>query len=179
MIITVGGRAGAGKSTISKLLAKKLDLTHYSTGDLMRMMAVERGISLLELSRIAEKDKSIDKELDQRQIELGKKHDNFVIDGRLAAFFIPNSIKIFLDADKKERARRIIRDKRKEETSDSVAGMVKELHVRELSEKRRYHKYYGFDCYNTKFYEIVVDTTHTTKEETVSKVINKMKESYL
>ncbi len=60
MIITISGKAGSGKSTIAKQLAKKLGLKHYSTGDFMRQMAKDKGVSLLELSRIAEKDKSID-----------------------------------------------------------------------------------------------------------------------
>ena len=97
MIITVGGKAGAGKSTAAKNIAKKFGLKHYSSGDFMRQLAKERNITLLELSKLAEKDGSIDTEIDNRQIELGKKEDNFVIDGRLSAYFIPNSIKIFLD----------------------------------------------------------------------------------
>ena len=175
MIITISGRAGAGKSTMAMLLAKKLNLAHYSTGDFMRNMAKERGVSLLELSRIAERNKSIDKELDRWQVELGKKHDNFVIDGRLSGFFIPNSIKIFLDAEKKERARRILKDKRKEETSDSIAGMMKELHKRELSEIKRYKEYYGFNCYKKKYYDIVIDSTKSSKQETLRKIINRIK----
>ena len=175
MIITVSGKAGAGKSTVAKLLAKKLKLTHYSTGDLMRMMAKERGISLLQLSRIAEENPSIDKELDQRQIDLGKKHDNFVIDGRLSAFFIPNSIKVFLDGDRKERARRILKDKREGETSNSLSEMMKEMEKREKSEIKRYKKLYGLDCYAKKFYEIIIKTTNSTPQDVVKKIIEKMK----
>lgn len=175
MIITVGGRAGAGKSTLSNLLAKKLNLTHYSTGDLMRMMAKERGVSLLELSKIAETNKSIDKELDRRQIELGKKHDNFVIDGRLSAFFIPNSTKIFLDANKRERARRILTDHRNEERCDSITAMMKEMEKREKSEKKRYKEYYGFDCYNKKYYEIVVNTSNKQPHDVIKTILKKIK----
>jgi|GEM_PF-5549044 len=48
-IITLGGHHGAGKSTLSPILVKHFRLTRYSTGDFMRNMALERGVSLLEL----------------------------------------------------------------------------------------------------------------------------------
>jgi len=34
MIITIAGEGGSGKSTVARILAKKLDYKHYSTGDL-------------------------------------------------------------------------------------------------------------------------------------------------
>ena len=91
MKITLGGTAGSGKSTAAKLLAKKLGYKHYSMGDFQREIAEEKGISLLELGKLEEKVKSLDEEVDQRQIELGRKEDNFVIDSRLGFHFIPNS----------------------------------------------------------------------------------------
>src|SRR3989338_745030 len=102
MIITISGKAGSGKSTVAKIIAAKLNLAHYSIGDLMREMAKEKDISLIELNNLAEKDKTIDKELDDKLIKLGKEKKDFVIDGRLTAFFIPHAdLKVFLDADEK------------------------------------------------------------------------------
>ncbi|MBI2112124.1 AAA family ATPase, partial [Candidatus Woesearchaeota archaeon] len=83
MIITISGTAGSGKSTVGKLLAKKLKYKHYSMGDLQRQIAEQRGITLLELGKLEETDPSIDKELDQKQIQLGKTENKFIIDGRL------------------------------------------------------------------------------------------------
>ena len=63
----------------------------------------------MELSKLAEKDKSIDMELDKKNIELREK-DNFVIDGRLTAFFSPYAeLKVFLDCDDNIRAERILK----------------------------------------------------------------------
>ena len=105
MIITISGKPGSGKSTIAKELAKKLKLKHFSIGDFMREMAKDKNISLLELSELSEEDKSIDKELDNKQIQLGKREDNFIIDSRLGFHFIPNSVKIFLEVEIKESAK--------------------------------------------------------------------------
>ena len=46
MIITISGIAGSGKSTVAKLLAKKLNCKHYSVGDFMRQIAKEKNIPL-------------------------------------------------------------------------------------------------------------------------------------
>ena len=42
MKITVSGVVGAGKTTVSKILAKKLNLKRVYIGGLMREMALER-----------------------------------------------------------------------------------------------------------------------------------------
>ena len=80
MIITISGVPGSGKSTVAKLVAQKLGFRHYSAGDFMRDIAEKRRMSLLELGKAAEKDRSIDHELDRRTAELGKSEDDFVMD---------------------------------------------------------------------------------------------------
>lgn len=175
MILTIAGNLGSGKSTVAKLLAKKLNLKHYSTGDFMRQMAEERGITLLELSKLAEKDKKIDRELDARQINLGKKEDNFVIDARLGWHFIPNSMKIFLDVTDEEAARRIFSDKASARTTEKENNTYEKtlanIRTRKESEKKRYRKYYNLDYTDKKQYDLVVDTTKINPEEVVEKII--------
>jgi len=175
MIITISGTAGSGKSTVGKLLAKKLGYRHYSNGDFMREMAEKRKISLLELSRLAEKDQSIDKEIDQRQIHLGKTKDNFVIDSRLGFHFIQNSVKIFLDADIEERARRILADKARKEQNIDLKTTKQNIEAREKSEKKRYKKYYGLNPYDKKYYDLVIDTGNLTPEQAASTVLRFIK----
>jgi CMP/dCMP kinase len=77
----------------------------------MREMAMERGISLIELGREAESDGGIiDHILDERQKKLGKEADDFIIDGRLAFHFIPEAVKIFLQVESHTAAKRIFSD---------------------------------------------------------------------
>ena len=170
-IITIDGPAGAGKSTVAKLLSEKLKLRHYSIGDLMRAMASDKKMSLIELNKLAEKDKSIDFELDDRLKKLGKAKDNFVVDGRLTAFFIPNAeVRVFLDTDDKVRAERILKDKRAHEKSEDIDEMIKKIREREESEKKRYRQYYGVDYSNKRLYNFVIDTTKLTSNQVVEKV---------
>ena len=178
MIVTISGKAGSGKSTVAKILAEKLKLKHYSIGDLMRAMASEKGMSLLELNKIAEKDKSIDFELDEKLKELGKTKDNFVVDGRLTAFFIPKAkVRVFLDTDDKVRAERILKDKREHEKSKNIDEMIKKIQQREESEKKRYQQYYGVNYLDKKLYNLFIDTTKMNPNDVADRIVNFVKEN--
>jgi cytidylate kinase len=171
MIITIGGTGGSGKTTVGKEVARKLGYKHYSTGQMMREMAEERKISLLELSKLAETDTTIDQELDQRQIDLGRNEDNFVIDGRLSFHFIPNAVKIFLDADFDVRAKRIFHDTIRNEHNVSLETSKEKLKKREESERKRYMEYYNLDPSDHKHYDLVIDTSKIAVDEIVGKII--------
>ena len=167
MRITISGKAGSGNSTVARLNRR-----HYSIGDLMRAMAKEKKMSLLEFNKIAEKNKSIDFELDNKLKELGKAKDNFVVDGRLTAFFIPNAeARVFLDANDEVRAERILKDRRQQEKSKSLKEAIGGIKKREESEKKRYKKYYGVDYTDKKLYNCVIDTTKLSPEDVIIQIL--------
>src|SRR3989338_3084419 len=175
MIITISGYAGSGKSTVAKFLAQRLNLKHYSIGDLFREIAREKNISIVELNKMLESDATIDDMLDKKQADLGKKEDNFVIDGRLAALFIPHAkVKVFLDADEEIRAQRILKESRNVEKSSSIQDAINKIRTREESEIKRYTKLYNFNCYDRNKYNIVINTTKISPEEVVGKIISEM-----
>lgn len=170
MIITIAGNAGSGKSTVAKELVRVLHYKHYSTGDFMRQMAKERCVDLLALNKIAEQDASLDKSIDTWSSNLGKTHDNFVIDSRLAFHFIPHAFKVFLVADFDVRAQRIFSAKRVAEQHKTLAALKKYITEREASELKRYKKLYGLDYYNIKNYDLVIDTSTLSVKEIVAKI---------
>ncbi len=165
LIITISGNIGAGKSTIASMLANRLGLKHYSTGDYMRQIAKKRGITLMELSKQAEQDDSIDKELDRWQEQLGQEEDDFVIDARLGYYFIPNSLKIFLKVKEEEGARRVFREKRSDNKHLSFEEVLANVRRREESQRRRYKEYYGIDFPELDKFDLVIDTTGKTPEK--------------
>jgi len=176
MIITIGGKPGSGKSTVAKILAKKLNLKHYSTGDFMRKLASERGMSLIELSKIAEKDFSIDDEIDSWLRNLAEKEDDFVIDSRLAFYFIPKAVKVYLDVDLDVAAKRILSGpERKTEKAKSVEELKEELKERMKSERKRYEKYYNVDIDDKSKYDIVIDTSNISAEEVAERIVEFLK----
>jgi cytidylate kinase len=172
MIITISGHPGSGKSTVAKLLAKKLGLKHYSAGDFMRAMAIERGISLEELTKIALKDRSIDDEIDKRTVELAEKEDNFVIDSRLGWKFIPGAVKILLTINPDVAAKRIFEMRRPEEKENVTLEKTKENTKNRLkAEIERYRKIYNVDYTDPKNHDFSVDTSVLTPDEIVGKIM--------
>ncbi len=160
MIVTISGKPGSGKSTVAKALARRLGLDHLSAGDFMREMAAERGISVLELSRIAEHDDAIDREIDARSRRLGATREGFVIDSRLAWYFIPRAFKVFLDVRLEVAAQRIYRDRRgSEQENVDLEATRRNTEARRVSESKRYARYYGLDYLDPGNYDLVVDTS--------------------
>jgi len=174
MRITISGTPGSGKSTIAKLLAKKLGYKHYSVGDFRRNLAKKQNMSINDLNKLGETTDFTDKEADNWQKQLSKE-DNFVIDGRLSYYFIPDSVKIYLDADEKVRAERIYNEKRNLEFFKNVGEALNGLRERQESDKKRYKKYYNIDPFQKKHYDIVIDTTNKEINQVLEEIYNKIK----
>ncbi len=179
MIITISGTPGSGKSTVAKAIAKELNLKHYSAGDFMREMAESKGISLMELTRLSAKDPSIDKEIDERTKHLALK-DKFVIDARIAFNFIPQAVKIFLKTDLKVAAQRTWKDitsqkRHTEQQLKSEKEVYDAIIERRKIEVERYKKWYNIDITDEKNYDFVLDTTKSTIEQSVQKVLEFVK----
>jgi len=151
MIITVGGSVGSGKSTLAKEIAAKFNLGHISAGQVMRDMAKEKGMSLLEFSKLAEENSDIDKEIDERQKELAK--GDCVIDGRISAYFLEPDFSVWLTAPLDVRATRV--SHRENISFDEAKKRITE---REASEKKRYREFYKIDLDDLSRYDIILNT---------------------
>src|SRR3989344_7352731 len=119
MKITISGTPGSGKTVVGKYLAKNLHLRYYGIGELMREFALKHKIDLIELDKLLEKNKKLDKKFNEHIKNLNNKN-NFVVDSRIGFLFIKNAVNVFLDADLELRAKRIFKDKRKLEDYKTV-----------------------------------------------------------
>jgi CMP/dCMP kinase len=170
--ITVSGTPGSGKSTIAHLLHEKLGIKYVNSGMLFRETAKKYKLSLAEFGKYCEKNSKVDKELDERQIEILKK-GNVILEGRLAGWLAfkndISSFKIMIDADVNTRVERVVNrekgnfDKRK-----------KEIIEREKSEKTRYKNYYGIDLGNISIYDLVIDSSNKKPEEIIDIILEKL-----
>jgi len=176
MIISLSGAGGSGKSTIASRLAEKLNWPRYYIGGLRREMAAQRGLTLAEYNKLGEIDPATDLEVDEYQKKLGENDDNFVIEGRTSWYFIPKSLKIYLDVDEDEGAKRIFsqlqgKNKRNEDDGlDSVEAVKKSVSQRLASDALRYNKYYGIKTYDPKNYDFYLNTTGLSVDEVFSRV---------
>jgi len=178
-IITIAGRLGSGKSSTAKKVAEILGYVHHSTGDFMRVIADRKGVSLGDLSIIAENDPSIDKELDDKNIEVGGM-ENVVLDSRLGFHFIPDAFKVFLDLDPETASERILKDKEsnpnrsKEATGqfDTKESIIDKITKRLFSERKRYKDLYGIEDHTAPSnFDLVINTKEINLEEVSKKVV--------
>lgn len=181
MKITISGTPGSGKSTVGKAIAEEFGLKHFSTGDFMRALAEKKGVSLRQLSGLAEKDPVIDHKIDEYSESLGRTEDDFVMDSRLAFHFIPDSLKVFLKCDTVVAAGRIYGDvvaERRSQEKDirSREDAILAVKERMRSERERYLKYYDIDIDDESNYDIVIDTSSLSQDESISTAIGKIRE---
>jgi cytidylate kinase len=174
MFVTVSGPAGVGKSTTAAALADALGYEHVSGGDIFREVADERGLSALELNRLAEEDDDIDRALDRRQREVARERADCVLESRLAGWMAGEhaDIKIWLDAPLSVRATRIAD---REDKPEDLAR--EETEARAESEARRYREYYGIDITERSIYDLALSTARWDPE-TVTRVLREACEAY-
>lgn len=167
--------AGSYKNEVSKLLAEKLNIKHYSAGTLRKNMAIERNLNLAKLNIIGEKQEFTDKIVDEETAKLGKEEKKFVIDGRLAYHFIPKSVKILLKAHLRIRAERAYIEEKELEEFRDLGDAIASLIGREKSDQYRYKKYYNIDCNNELQYDLIIDTDYLSSEEVIDKILEFLK----
>lgn len=176
MKIAISGYPGSGKTTIGKMLAEELGLEFISIGNLRGKMATERGMTIEELNKLGETESWTDREVDEYQKKYGETHDDFVAEGRLAFYFIPDSIKVFLTVDPRLSAERIWKNPRPDEIKrESVEDEMKAISERVESDKKRYQKYYGVNPYDLKKFDVAVDTSQLDANQVLQKILIEIK----
>jgi predicted cytidylate kinase len=173
MIITISGMPGSGKTTVGKMLARRLGYRFYSMGDLRGKMAMERGMTIDQLNEVGRKEEWTDREVDEYQEMLGKEEDNFIVDGWLSWHFIPHSFKVLLKVSPEAGAERVFADQRPDERHvGSVEEMKAMLQKRFRESSARYREHYGIsDILDESNYDLVVDTMKMGAEQVAEKVL--------
>jgi cytidylate kinase len=156
LLITISGPAGSGKSHCAAALAEAFGLPYHSAGSIFRRVAVERGVTIEELTQLAEEDEEIDREIDGRTEDLAKT-GGLILEGRLVAFFSPpgiSRISFYLTAPMDERIKRIA-----DREGISMRNARAKTVAREKGERRRYRKIYGLDIEDLSSYDFVINTS--------------------
>lgn len=150
------------------MLSQELGYDHYSGGGIFRSFAKEQGVSLNELEKQAERDPQFDTKLDNHQVDLGKKQDDFVMESRLGWYFIPDSVKIKLDCDDTVRMERIA--SREDKNIETVRTQTKE---REESIRLRYKELYDIeDFMDDDNFELVINTASSDPQQVLDQIIS-------
>lgn len=175
MKITVSGLPGSGTTTLSKNLQKASGFDYIYAGKIFREMAKKKGLSLEDFSKLTERDTFFDTSLDRQIMSFADAHENCIIEGRLSGWFAHREkskdyIKIWLTAPIQVRLERIAQ--RENETLDIAS---KKVEMREKSEAKRYKSIYNIDISDFSIYDLIVETSDKTPEETLKFVLNELK----
>jgi CMP/dCMP kinase len=163
LTLTVGGLAGTGTSTLCRVLADRLALPYAYAGGIFREEAARRGLSLAEFNALCQADPSVDRSLDDRQVELLER-GGLILEGRMAGWLAHHhgiaATRVWVTCDEDERIRRIT--ERDGEDPEVQRARTRE---RERSELERFRRYYGADLADLSVYDLVLDSTDASPDD--------------
>jgi cytidylate kinase len=164
--IAISGRSGCGNTTVSKIVAEKLNL-HFINFT-FRSLAKERNLQLIDILELAAKDDSIDKEVDTRQVQLAHEAGGCVLGSRLAIWMLREAdLKVYLDASPQTRAERIVN--REGGGFEEVAAFTAD---RDKQDHGRYLRIYGIDTDDYSFADLILDTDNITPENITDIIVD-------
>lgn len=166
-VVALEGPPGSGKSTVGRIVAKRLGLEYRSVGEEFRAEARRRGLDLDAFGRYAEEHPEVDRELDRAMEAYAR--PGFLLDGRVQGELCRRRgvpvVTVEVTADEEERARRVAgRD------HQSPAEALRALRRREESERLRFDRYYGIDLDLVEA-DLVVDSSSRSPEQVADEIV--------
>ena len=148
--IVIAGLPAVGKTTIAQELAKEFNFNLYNGGDILKMLANEKGYATLgndwwdtrEAKKFMSERRSnplFDKEVDQKLVELVKS-GNVIITSYTLPWLAPQSLKFWLKGSLSNRAKRMAN--RDNIAVDTAVEIIQE---RDIENTGIYRKLYGFE----------------------------------
>lgn len=159
LTITVSGKSGTGKSLGAKAIADALKLRYVSTGQILRNIAKDKRIDIVEMSEI--RGPEIDHEMDRQSLKLAME-GNVVLDGRLTGWSAGDwaDAKIYYICSLKIKAERVA-----ERDSISAEEAEKMIIKRDKEDHKKYYELYGINSYDESIYDIIINNEKLTKKE--------------
>ena len=133
-------------------------------------------MSAKEFNQFIENDPKYDHYVDDTMAELGRTDEKIIFDSRMAWHFVPSSFKIYLYVDVDTATERIFNDvgRVSESYTDKVTAR-QEIIDRRKSELLRYQNFYHCNLDDYSNYDLIIDTSHATREEVNELVYNSFK----
>ena len=215
-IVAIDGPAGSGKGSITKIVAKKMNLSCIDTGAMYRCVTLDvmnKKIELGDTDRLSELLKNIDIKLDDendkvylngedvtkqiRSVEVSKmvsevsaikdvrlklvemqrkiaKNKDIIMEGRdITTVVFPSAdVKIYLDADVEERAKRRFKQNQEKGIESTYEEILENMKKRDYNDM---HKDFGALVKADD--AILIDSTNLTIKEVSSKIIKIIKDT--
>ena len=172
--IVISGWPAVGKTTIASALAKDLDYKQYNGGDVLKILASEKGYSVSrndwwdteEAKNFMEERESnsyFDIEVDRKLVEIIRQ-GNVIVTSYTLPWLVPESIKIWLKGSRSNRVKRMA----KRDNLDMT--QAKEIiSQRDENNIRIYHNLYGYEFgKDLTVFDFVLDTDLLDLESLIS-----------
>ena len=181
MHITLTGNLGSGKSTLSKILEAEYGYEIFSTGKVIRKIAEEHGLSVLEMNELMNKDPKYDHEIDDTTARISRENPekSILFDSRLAWHFVDKSFKVFLSVSLDVAAQRVAGDVSRGDVEKyaSLEEAKDNLKKRAETEDARYKELYNIEYFNMSNYNLVLDSTDCAPD-ILAKILKDEAEAY-
>ena len=169
--IVVSGPPAIGKTTVAKGLAKEFNLNYLSGGDILKELASEEGFSSsgddwwdtedgMKFLNQRKKNPEFDKKVDTKLIELFEK-GNVVITSYTLPWLIDNGIKLWLDGNVKNSAKRMQNRDNMDESS-ALEVVNKRFNENKLIYKNLYNFEFGDDL---SVFDKIIQTDEKNADE--------------
>lgn len=167
-IITVTGDHASGQGMLTNSINKELGYEIYRNGQYARKLAMDMGMSITEFQVYLNEHPDLDRQIEKSAADYANSHDNLVIDAKLGWFAVPYSFKVYLKVDINVAAKRAYEDvnRKNSEPYKSIEEAKELITYRYNEENKRWFEEYGIRRDDMSNYDIVVDTTNLTPEET-------------
>jgi cytidylate kinase len=162
--IVISGWPAVGKTTLATALAKELGYRQYNGGDVLKMLASEKGYSVSgndwwdtdEAKNFMEERESnpyFDIEVDRKLVEIVR-HGDVIVTSYTLPWLVPESIKIWLKGSRSNRIRRMAK------RDNLNVKQAKEIILqRDENNVRIYHNLYGYEFgKDLTVFDFVLDT---------------------
>ncbi len=158
--IAISGGSGCGNTTVSKLLAQRLNLklVNYT----FRSIAAEDGIDFKDVCRRAETGDDDDLRVDKTQVLLAEEAPS-VLGSRLAIWMLKEAdLKVFLTGTLETRGRRIL-----EREGGVLEEQIVATETRDKKDHDRYLRLYQIDNYNPAPADLIINTERLNENQVV------------
>ena len=162
--IVISGWPAVGKTTLATALAKELGYRQYNGGDVLKLLASEKGYRVSgndwwdtdEAKNFMEERESnsyFDIEVDRKLVEIVR-HGDVIVTSYTLPWLVPESIKIWLKGSRSNRIRRMAK------RDNLNVKRAKEIILqRDENNVRIYHNLYGYEFgKDLTVFDFVLDT---------------------
>jgi cytidylate kinase len=174
MHISITGDLGSGKSSVAKVLCEKLGYKFISTGVIQRKLGLEKGMDTLEFNKYTDDNKDVDDYIDQHLKDINEGDESYILDSRLAWFFVNKSFKVYLIAFSQIAAQRILNDNIRigEPNATDVDIKIQESAKRRSIENNRFEKNYGAKSDMLDSFDLIIDTSYVNFEQVSTMILD-------